>query len=159
LTRAALLVLLLIVATASDCPVDPSAPQEAPPKPVAGSWTGELYGERFELLLTESGTPDRFFNVTSVGGSGWMIYGSPADSVAVMLAGINSGGPYFGVSLDIQPPTGIGRRYGYYFGTLQTDGTLLGDLTRFPAVEPSPSPWTGRWPEGVDAATLRLTRR
>lgn len=158
LTRAALLVLLGIVTTASHCPVDPQPAHGPPPKPVRGSWTGELYGVRFNLAVTESGTPNYFINATDLGGSGWLIYGSPADSLPVAIHGSNMSGES-GVVIDIQLPGQGDKTYGWYSGSLQTDGSLLGQFERFTNREPSPSPWTGRWPAGPMTAAMSLTRQ
>lgn len=159
--RAALCALMFIVATAGDCPnVGAPAASKYPPKPVAGNWGGEVYGVRFKLTLTESGTPDAILNATTVGGGGWLVYGSaPSESVAVSLAGFNGGGPNYGVSMEIQRPNGTGGVYGQFSSLLQADGSLLGSIERRISLEPSPSPWTATWPAGVTSAPLRLTRQ
>ena len=160
-TRAGLFALLLVVATAGDCPtVGAPAAVKYPPKPVAGTWVGELYGVRFKLTLTESGTPSSIFNATEVGGSGWLVYGTaPAESVAVGLLGSNGGGPNYVTSMEVQRPNGTGGVYGDYSGARQADGTLVGPFERKPSLEPTPSPWTNTWPAGTTTATLRLTRQ
>ena len=160
-TRAGLFALLLVVATAGDCP-SPGGPDPSQfrPKPVAGNWTGELYGVRFKLTLTESGTPDPIFNGVDVAGSGWLVYGTaPAESVAVKIQGFNSGGVNYGTSMEFQRPNGTGGVYGEYAGARQDDATLVGPFDRKPSLEPTPSPWTNTWPAGTTSGTLRLTRQ
>jgi hypothetical protein len=160
-TRAILCALLLVVASAGNCSNigDPGASTN-PPKPVAGKWAGELFGVRFKLTLTESGTPDKIFNSTVVGGNGWLVYGTaPAESVAVALQGSNSGGEFKGVAIEFQRPNGAGGVYGEYSGILQEDGTMVGPFERRVSLEPTPSPWTAHWPAGTTAGSLRLTRQ
>ncbi len=72
--RAGLVALVLVVGTAgSRLYVGDLEAPKYPPKSVVGNWTGELYGVRFKLTVTESGTPYAFFNSTTVGGSGWLV--------------------------------------------------------------------------------------
>jgi hypothetical protein len=149
---------LLVVATAGNCNID-LPPQVAPPKPVAGTRVGELFGVRLRLTMTESGAPSSFFNSTTVEGTGWLVYATtPADSVVVSLLGFNNGEPQFGPSFDIRRPDGTGS-YGHYAGKLQADGSLLGNFERAGSGEPTPSPWTTAWPAGTTTAELRMTKQ
>jgi hypothetical protein len=159
--RSILLVLLLVVTSAGNCPVDVEEPKRGiPPRPVAGNWAGELYGVRVRLTMTESGQPDGWVNATNLGGSGWLVYGSaPAESVEVALLGFNGGGPDPGVVFEVQRPLGTGGVYGDYSGKFESDGSLVGPFQRKPSLEPTPSPWTATWPAGVTSAQLRLTRQ
>jgi hypothetical protein len=151
--------LLLVVLSGGNCPAEPPAAR-TPPKPVAGTWVGEVIGVRFRLSIVESGSVDPWVNSRELTGSGWLIYGTPAESVAVALFGANIGDPTPGVGLEFARPGGMGGSYGRYGGVLDADGVLLGPFERYgPSVEPVPSPWTDVWPAGARAVSLRLTRQ
>lgn len=149
---------LALIASANGCAADPPGAPRFPPKPVAGTWVGEVIGVRFRLSITE-GAVDNYFNSTYLEGSGWLIYGTPAESLAVTLSGGNVGGSTPGVGFELQRPGGSGGVYGNYAAVLGTDGALLGPFERVPNLEPSPSPWTNVWPEGARAVSLRLVRQ
>ena len=82
---------LALIASAGNCAVDPPGAPRFPPKPVAGTWVGEVIGVRFRLSITE-GAVDNYLNATYLEGAGWLIYGTPAESLAVTLTGGNVGG-------------------------------------------------------------------
>jgi len=149
---------LALIASAGNCAVDPPGAPRFPPKPVAGTWVGEVIGVRFRLSITE-GAVDNYLNATYLEGAGWLIYGTPAESLAVTLIGGNVGGSTPGVGFELQRPGGSGGVYGNYDAVLGADGALLGPFKRAPDLEPLPSPWTDVWPAGASAVSLRLVRQ
>lgn len=133
-------------------------PELWPPlEEIAGEWTGDVLGVNMRLVLEErpyaSGEDLRL-----VSGSGWLVYGTPAESLKMSPAGTHDRESQRPLYIMLSTWANPGQWYGELRLKVTDAGTLGGTLKLRADRAPAFNPFVSPWPAGATSVDVSLRR-